>query len=64
MRRVTAAQYVGISATTFDEWVTAGIMPDPARVGGVVVWDKIALDDAFDALKGEPTDNEWEGIDA
>ncbi len=60
MRRVTAAQYVGISATTFDEWVKDGTMPEPARVGGCVIWDKIQLDDAFDALKAEPTDNPWD----
>ena len=65
LRRVTAAEYVGISATMFDEWVRDGIMPEPARVGGIVVWDKIAIDDAFDALKAEPvTGDEWEGVDA
>ena len=39
-------------------------MPEPARVGGCVIWDKIQLDDAFDALKGETaTGAVWEDID-
>jgi predicted DNA-binding transcriptional regulator AlpA len=50
LRRDAAAQYVGVSATKFDAWVSAGRMPPPKRIDGVVLWDVRALDLAFDAL--------------
>ena len=49
-RRDEAALYVGIGGTKFDDWVKRGLMPKPKRVDGLVVWDRIALDRAFDAL--------------
>jgi hypothetical protein len=39
-----------VSPTKFDEWVEKGIMPKPKRQDGIVVWDMVALDAAFDAL--------------
>lgn len=53
MRRDDAAAYVGVSPTKFDDWVARGIMPGPKRQDGVKVWDRIALDVAFDALPDE-----------
>lgn len=50
LRRPRAAFYLGVSPTKFDDWVTRGLMPEPKEEGGVVVWDRRALDDAFDAL--------------
>jgi len=50
LRRQTAAHYVGVSATKFDEWVAQGLMPEPKQEGGVVVWDRLGLDAAFDVL--------------
>lgn len=50
LRRSDAARYVGVSTTKFDEWVSEGRMPQPKRIDRVVVWDKQALDSAFDAL--------------
>jgi hypothetical protein len=50
MRRIEAARYVGVSPTLFSEWVRAGTMPEGKREGGVVLWDRHALDDALDQL--------------
>lgn len=53
LRRPDAADYVGVGVTKFDDWVARGIMPKPKRVDGVVVWDRYALDTAFDDLASE-----------
>lgn len=58
LRRETAAAYIGVSATKFDELVGDGRMPKPKRVDGCVIWDRFALDLAFDAL---PSDGEQRG---
>lgn len=43
MRRETAAWYVGVGTTKFDEMVSDGRMPKPKRVDGIVVWDRLRL---------------------
>lgn len=53
LRREAAAAYIGVGATKFDDWVARGIMPKPKRQDGVVVWDRLALDAAFDDLPSE-----------
>lgn len=53
LQREIAAKYVGISATKFDQLVQEGRMPQPKRVDGRKVWDRHALDLAFDALPDE-----------
>ncbi len=53
LRRETAAAYIGVSPSKFDEWVSDGRMPKPKRVDGCVVWDRYALDQAFDALPSD-----------
>ncbi|MFZ5616216.1 MAG: helix-turn-helix transcriptional regulator [Pseudomonadota bacterium] len=50
LRRPEAAAYVGLGETKFDELVKDGRMPRPKRIDGRVVWDRRALDAAFDAL--------------
>ena len=50
LRRDDAAAYVGVSPSKFDDWVDQGIMPEAKREGGIVVWDRLKLDDAFDTL--------------
>lgn len=50
LRRPQAAAYVGVSMTKFDELVRDGRMPAPRRVDGCNIWDRHALDDAFDSL--------------
>jgi predicted DNA-binding transcriptional regulator AlpA len=67
LRREQAAHYVGISPTTFDMWVRDNLMPSPKRIGGVVVWDRRALDLAFDELAsedGHDQDDVWSRVAA
>lgn len=52
--REEAARYIGVGTTKFDEMVHDGRMPKPKRVDGRTVWDRIALDGAFNDL---PDDN-------
>lgn len=53
LSRPEAARYVGVGETKFDEMVADRLMPRPKRIGGRVVWDRIALDVAFSALPEE-----------
>ena len=50
LSRVVAAAYVGVGVTKFDQMVADGLMPPPVQLGGRKVWDKRAVDLAFDAL--------------
>jgi excisionase family DNA binding protein len=50
MRADRAAAYLSVSRSTFLQWVKDGIMPQPARIGDVVLWDRLALDIAFEQL--------------
>jgi len=36
--------------TTFDAWVADGRLPAGVKEGGVVLWDRLALDAAMDTL--------------
>jgi predicted DNA-binding transcriptional regulator AlpA len=53
LSRVESAIYVGVSPTLFDQMVKDGRMPTPKRINGRVVWDLLALDEAFEALPDE-----------
>lgn len=64
LQREVAAGYVGISATKFDEMVADGRMPRPKRIDGRKVWDRAALDVAFDALPTGEEENEWDRLTA
>jgi hypothetical protein len=52
LSRTQAASYIGISPGTFDKMIRDGLMPGPKAIYGRRVWDKLALDDAFDVLDG------------
>lgn len=59
--REAAAQYVGVSPVKFDALIADGRMPQPVRLDSRKVWDRRALDRAFDALGGLTDDaNEWD----
>lgn len=60
LNRVEAANYVGISATTFDGMVKAKSMPASVKIGTRNVWDVRALDAAFDALAAPTEANPWD----
>jgi hypothetical protein len=50
LRRLDAADYAGISPTLYDEWVKQRMLPATKKIGGVVLTDRFALDDALDVL--------------
>ena len=66
--RESAAAYVNLSPTTFDEMVKAGKMPRAKQLTGRrLAWDVRALDVAVDHLPtvgGPDIDNTWGDIDA
>ena len=63
LSRVQVAEYIGVGVTKFDELVVDGRMPRPKRIDGRIVWDRVKLDEAFNALDDEaaPT-NEWDDL--
>ena len=60
LSRSEAAAYIGISPTKFDEMVLDGRMPSAKRVDARRVWDRRALDAAFDALPNGEESNPWD----
>lgn len=59
LSRVQAAEYVGVSPSTFDKMVSDGQMPPPKKMRGRTIWDRKRLDqffDAFDDDGGNPWD--------
>ncbi len=58
--RVQAAAYVGVSPGTFDAMVADRRMPGPKEIGTRRVWDRLALDRAFEALPDRATVNPWD----
>lgn len=55
LSREQSAAYVGVSPSFFDMLVKDGRMPGPMRMNTRVVWDRLKLDAAFEALAD--TDN-------
>lgn len=66
LKRTEAAEYVGVSVTTFDKMVIEGKMPRAKRAtAGRLVWIRSALDVALAALPDESgaadnDDNPWD----
>jgi len=60
LSREEAAAYVGIGTTKFDELVADGRMPKPIQVDGRRIWDRIAIDQHFDALGSCESVDQWE----
>jgi predicted DNA-binding transcriptional regulator AlpA len=63
LSRDEAAAYIGVSPSLFDILVKDGRMPSPKRINSRVVWDRLKLDAAFEALDdtdaNDGTDDEW-----
>jgi predicted DNA-binding transcriptional regulator AlpA len=64
LSRERAAQYIGVSASSFDKMVGAGEMPKPRLWGARRLWDVRELDAAFEELPhdGKPEATGWEDI--
>jgi predicted DNA-binding transcriptional regulator AlpA len=63
LRRTLAAEYIGVSLPLFDTMVRDGRMPKPKRVDNRTIWDKVAVDRAFDLLDGgSPLDGAGEEV--
>ena len=62
LKREEAAQYIGVSSSKFDELVRDGRMPNPKKIDGRRVWDRISVDQKFDALNAEHevANNSWD----
>lgn len=54
LRRDQAAAYIGVSPSKFDDWVSRSIMPGAGRIDGICIWDRLALDAAFNGLFEAP----------
>lgn len=52
MRADRAAAYLDMSLSKFLKLVEDGRMPQPTRIDGMVSWDRLDLDVAYDKLKG------------
>jgi predicted DNA-binding transcriptional regulator AlpA len=57
MRAERAAAYLGMSSAAFLRLVDAETMPQPVRVGGITMWDRLDLDAAFENLKDHGAQN-------
>jgi len=66
LSREQAAAYIGVSPSLFDAMVKDGRLPQPKRINARVVWDRLKLDAAFDALPGDDASlaNPWDEIAA
>lgn len=60
LSRLESADYIGVSATKFDEMVEDGRMPGPKIIDARRVWDVRKLDIAFEALPDRATKNTWD----
>jgi len=50
LSRVEACRYLGIGTTLFDTLIAEGKLPKPKRLASKPIWDRIALDAAFNDL--------------
>ena len=51
MRAERAAAYLDLSPSTFLRFVDEGLLPPPTKVHGVVSWDRLDLDAAYEDWK-------------
>lgn len=52
LNRKQAADYIGVSLMMFVRMIADGKMPQPKRLYGRTIWDRTAVDAAFDVLDG------------
>jgi predicted DNA-binding transcriptional regulator AlpA len=58
MRAQRAAAYLDLSPSTFLRLVDEGLLPPPTKVHGVVSWDRLDLDAAYEDWKAASGDGE------
>lgn len=61
LRREEAAYYIGLGTTKFDKLVADRRLPRGKKIDGCVVWDRHALDLAFNDL-GNETQNSIDAL--
>jgi excisionase family DNA binding protein len=63
LRADRAAAYLSMSRSTFLRLVNEGKLPQPIRIGGIVLWDRLALDLAFEELAAvEESNNSFDKV--
>jgi hypothetical protein len=64
MKADRAAAYYDLSRTKFLELVDAGRLPQPKIIDGIRVWDRLALDAAFNDFpeRGEGRPNSFDAV--
>ena len=60
LSRQAAAEYFGVAPSTFDLAVKDGTVPAPKHFRGRVIWDREALDRAFENLPSNDESNPWD----
>ncbi len=64
LRADRAAAYLGAMSTSkFLALVDAGRLPQPVRIDGMTMWDRLELDAAFETLKAEATEESRNTVD-
>lgn len=58
MRADRAAAYLAMSTSTFLKLVEEGRLPKAKRLGGIVFWDRLQLDEFVEHYEGEPAEPE------
>jgi predicted DNA-binding transcriptional regulator AlpA len=62
LSRAEAAAYVGVSTSLFDQMVSDDRMPGPKNINSRRVWDRIRLDQFFEALPDREAANPWDEV--
>ncbi|HEY8577586.1 MAG TPA: hypothetical protein VIL88_14765 [Devosia sp.] len=64
LSRETAAAFIDVSPSKFDEMVRDGRMPKPKQIDARRVWSRTAIEKAFARLPGgeDDQDDEWEAV--
>jgi predicted DNA-binding transcriptional regulator AlpA len=57
MRVERAAAYLDISPAAFLRLVDDGVLPKPIKIRGMVTWDRLDLDAAYEDLKSGGAEN-------
>jgi hypothetical protein len=60
LSREESAMYIGVSPSLFDQMVADGRMPGPKLVNSRTIWDRWALDRAFETLPDRDGRNPWD----